>query len=140
MIDGQPETFTTQRTSRRLPGAVADALRRARTLENLATGANRRRAWQVTRELIQATLSAGYPATFIANALGVTSGSIRNRAGGSGFLDAIELLELADLSTATLDQWEIDGLLPHTKFDGIDRRMYAAEDIILGLARQDSIR
>ena len=139
MSDRQPETSTTQRTSRQLPEAVADALRRARTLENLATGADRRRAWQVTRELIQATLSAGYPATLVASALGVTSGSIRNRAGGSGFLDATELLELADLSTTTLDQWELDGRLPHTKFDGIDRRMYAAQDIILGLARQDSI-
>ncbi|MDQ1545885.1 MAG: hypothetical protein QOH69_789 [Actinomycetota bacterium] len=69
----------------------------------------------------------------------VTSGSIRNRAGGSGFLDAAELLELTDLSFAVLDQWRLDGLLPNTKADAFDKPMYAAEDIILGLARQESI-
>jgi hypothetical protein len=127
------------RTPHQLPRRVTDVLLRARSSENAATGTSRRRAWQLTRELIRATLSAGYSAALIAEALGVTSGSIRNRAGGSGFLDAAELLELADLSSAVLDQWRLDGLLPNTKVDGFDKPMYAAEDIILGLARLQSI-
>jgi hypothetical protein len=135
----QPETVKPSRTPHQLPARVASVLLRARSSERAATGTNRRRAWQLTRELIQATLSAGYPATLIAEAMGVTSGSIRNRAGGSGFLDAAELLELTDLSFAVLDQWRLDGLLPNTEADAFDKPMYAAEDIILGLARLESI-
>jgi hypothetical protein len=135
----QSEAVKPSRAPHQLPARVAGVLLRARSSERAATGTNRRRAWQLTRELIQATLSAGYPATLIADALGVTSGSIRNRAGGSGFLDESELLELANLSKGVLDRWEIDGLLPGTGVDGFDRKMYAAEDIILGLARQKSI-
>ncbi len=139
MNSPQSEAVKPSRAPQQLPARVASVLLRARASERVATGTNRRRAWQLTRELIQATLSAGYPATLIADALGVTSGTIRNRAGGSGFLDAGELLELADLSSAILDHWQINGLLPRTRIDGFDRRMYAAEDIILGLARQGSI-
>jgi hypothetical protein len=76
----------------------------------------------------------------VADALGVTSGSVRNRAGASGYLDDAELRGLADLSPDILDQWQRDGLLPRTRTDGFDRPMYAAEDVILGLVRRGSIR
>ena len=139
MTSHRHESSSSLAASRRLPAPIIGILLRARTSENSAIGPARRRAWQLTRGLIHATLSAGYSAAVIATELGVTSGSVRNRAGVTGYLDATELLELADLGQDTLDQWRLDGLLPRTTVDEFDRPMYAAEDIILGLVRQGSI-
>ncbi|RDV44975.1 hypothetical protein DOE76_09585 [Leifsonia sp. ku-ls] len=63
-----------------LPAALAELLRAAREDERAAVGSQRRPAYLLTRNIISAALSAGFPARTVAEELGVTTESLRTRA------------------------------------------------------------
>ena len=87
---------------RTLPAALAGVLRAAREDERSALGPQRRPAYLLTRNIISAALTAGYPARLVAAELGVTPESLRTRAQPG----RIRLADIALLASLRPDQVE----------------------------------
>ncbi len=116
-----------------LPARLANMLARAQAAAEAATGPERRPAWRLMRDLLGAALAVGYPAQQLADCLGVTAGSIRNRARGDGWLAAAKIQDLAEVDTDTIERWRTDGLLPYERTEAAGERLYAAVDVIRAL-------
>jgi hypothetical protein len=108
-------------------------LRRAQAAESAARGSQRRAAFRLTRQLIGGAIDAGYPADAIAECLGVTVGSLRNRTERNGLLSVAEIELLTNLSLATLLRWRIGGVLTVERIDTAGQPSYRAAEIIQAL-------
>ncbi|MFI5059963.1 MAG: hypothetical protein ACHP7F_00835 [Actinomycetales bacterium] len=86
----------------RLGEPLSSLLLEARELEEAATGADRLRAYRTSRILIGALLEAGFSATAIASCLGITNGSVRNRAEPDGVLLWSTIRSLTERADAQL--------------------------------------
>ncbi|MEO7015798.1 MAG: hypothetical protein ABI130_01255, partial [Leifsonia sp.] len=94
-------TRSTQVRSR-LGEPLSSLLLEARELEEAAIGADRLRAYRTSRILIGALLEAGFSATAIASCLGITNGSVRNRAEPDGVLLWSTIRSLTERADARL--------------------------------------
>ncbi len=84
---------------------LADFLHRLHQAELAATGPDRRPAFRRTREAIGAAVASGVPGRDLAECLGVTTPSIRNRAAGLGAtITADEIFELTTLTPDAINQ------------------------------------
>lgn len=102
---------TEARFRRTLPESLASLLVAARDDEKQAVGPQRRAAYLLTRQVISALLTAGYPAGLLARELGVRSESIRTRAqAGWTYLADIAVLSGRD-APALLDRCADSGLV-----------------------------
>jgi hypothetical protein len=99
----RPSSYAEVERRRALPESLAALLRAAREDERTALGSQRRPAYLLTRNIISAALAAGYPTRLVAEAIGVTSESLRTRAqpgpirlGDVALLGGLDVVALED--------------------------------------------
>lgn len=85
-----------------LPQSLCALLLAARTAEKTAVGSNRRSAFRNTRVIIGALHAMGYPTQLIAEELGITPDSARDRAEVDGRLWLGDVADLTGLEEATI--------------------------------------
>jgi hypothetical protein len=117
----------------RLNAPLGDFLRRLHKAEIDARGPDRRIAFRRTREAIGAALGHGVLGTELAECLGVTVASIRNRADQlGGTMTAAEIRQLTTLSSRTVSE-----AIPHQLIaiegDSEPERRYRIDDVVLAL-------
>jgi len=84
---------------------LADLLRRLQHAERTATGEQRRPTFRLMRDVLGAAIAAGVPVRLLADCLGTTPGSVRNRAGRHDAVVSPTLVaELTGLTPARLDR------------------------------------
>ena len=91
-----------------LSESLSTLLLEARELEVGATGADRLPAFRTSRILIGALLDAGFSAAAIASCLGITTGSVRDRAERDGVLRWSTIRSL----TALADAGQLTSVVP----------------------------
>ncbi|MCU1658870.1 MAG: hypothetical protein JWO57_3526 [Pseudonocardiales bacterium] len=119
-----------------LPAWLIIALHRAHEAERTATGDSRIPAFRLTRSLLGGARHAGYTPARLAEGLGISVGSVRNRGSSDGWIAADVFAELTDLSPDTVDSWIADGMLPSRATDEAGRDCYLASELIYALTRQ----
>jgi hypothetical protein len=72
----------------------------------------------------------------LAESLGISVGSVRNRGSSDGWIAADVFAELTDLSPDTVDSWIADGMLPSRATDEAGRDCYLASELIYARTRQ----
>jgi hypothetical protein len=88
-----------------LPPGLADLLHRVQQAERTARGAQRRPTFRFMRDVLGASIHLGVPVRLLAECLGTTPGSVRNRASRLDGLVAADLAtELTGLTPAQLDR------------------------------------
>lgn len=115
---------------RALPPALAALLHAAREDEQRALGPQRRAAYLLTRNIISAAFTAGYPPRLVAAELGVTSESLRTRA-QPGWVRLSDIALLAGLGPS-----ELDARLGRSGFDAPDGRIHSDQLVGLLLAAE----
>lgn len=84
---------------------LADLLCRLQAAERGATGSDRRPTFRLMRDVLGAALALGVPARVLADCLGTTPGSVRNRAGRlDALVPAALVTELTGLTPSRLDR------------------------------------
>lgn len=107
-------------------------LRRVQEAERSAVGAQRRPTFRLMREILGAAIRLGVPAQLLADCLGTSRQSVRNRASGlDGTLSAELIQRLTDLSPAQLDRLSGGELTRHTQ--RADQRAHATTDVVRAL-------
>lgn len=112
---------------------VLHVLTAARAAERTARGPERRDAFRVTRFLIAGCLAAGISAEELADALGVTPHSVRNRGGADGLVPSVVFAAHARIDLGTLTTWQHLGHLPAAEPDRDHRTSYPASALIAAL-------
>lgn len=113
------------------PGLRA-LLLRVQVAERAAVGAHRRPTFRLMRELLGGAVRLGVPAQLLAECLGTSRDSVRNRASGrDGPMSAELIRRLTDLTPAQLDQLS-GGELTR---DGaqLDQHTYLTLDVVRAL-------
>lgn len=85
-----------------LPQSLCALLHASRAAEKSAVGSNRRSAFRNTRVIIGALQEMGYPTQLIAEELGITSDSARDRADVDGRLWLGDVADLTGLEEPTI--------------------------------------
>ena len=116
-----------------LPEGLAVLLRWAHTEERAASGARRRPAQRFTREILGGASAAGYPAWLLGECLGVTAGTIRNRAQQGGWLAATKVQQGVGVDRTIIQHWRDNGLLHDERIAANNELFYPAAEIIRAL-------
>lgn len=113
------------------PGLSA-LLLRVQAAERTAVGAQRRPTFRLMRELLGASMRLGVPAQLLAECLGTSRASVRNRATGrDGPMSAELIRQLTDLTPVQLDQLSGGELTRHAAAP--DDPTYLTLDVIRAL-------
>jgi hypothetical protein len=123
-----------------IPDALAAALRRAHAVELRAIGAQRRPALRLTRSLLGGSRLAGYHASQLAECLGVSVSSIRNRGGSDGWVDVPAFTRVAGVPMETVEAWRVAGLLTATSDQIRGEQRYLASELVRALTGSRSVR
>lgn len=114
----QPETSVFVETS--LNPRLAELLRKLHHAEIMASGPHRRPAFRITREVIGAALALSVPAHQVADCLGITVGTLRNRtARTDSLIHAKTIEQLTGLSPADINRESQAELRPAQEDNGI---------------------
>lgn len=105
-------------------------LGRARQAEQNAVGAQRRRAFWLTRTLIAGARVAGYTSADLARCLGISVVSVRDRRGNDGWVRASEVRMLTGWSATRVRQWQRSADLTQCHRDATGEECYLASDLI----------
>lgn len=107
-------------SSQPLPPVITALLLTAVNAESTATGSNRRRQFRNTRRILNALRANGFFATDIAEVLGRSANSIRDRANEEGAISASDFSSLTGVSVSEIVKWETTDQLPQivTEDDG----------------------
>ena len=123
-----------ERDTEALPPPLAAALRRAHHAEATSHGPHRRPALRRTRELIGATLAIGYSLAAVADCLGITPGSVRDRQASGGSLSDAAIADLTGLDRDDIERWRREGLLPASAAGLDGEPCYPTIDVVRVLA------
>jgi hypothetical protein len=105
-------------------------LRNAHQAEQLARGAHRRAAYQLTRDLLGGSQRAGYPVHLLAECLGLSAKSLRARCGSDGWVSADEIAALIGTSSDVVNRRLAGGRIS-SSVDAADGALqYLASDVI----------
>lgn len=111
---------------------LQDLLLRVQAAERTAVGAHRRPTFRLMRELLGASMRLGVPTQLLAECLGSSRDSVRNRASGrDGTISAELIKELTGLTPAQLDHLSGGELTRHAQ--QADGRGYATPDVVRAL-------
>lgn len=97
---------------------IAALLIAASDAEARATGAGRRKQFRITRRLLSAMRKNGASITDLAELLGRTAHSIRDRSNEDGAISASDFSSLTRVPVAQIVGWQTSGQLPSPVAEG----------------------
>jgi hypothetical protein len=117
---------------RELHPRLEGLLQRVQDAERAAVGEHRRPTFKLMRELLGASVGLGVPGQLLAECLGTSRGSVRNRAVSSdGTLTAELIQKLTELTPRQLDRLSKGELTRDG--DKVDRAAYPTVDVVRAL-------
>jgi hypothetical protein len=133
-VSGEIDTRST------MPHSLEDLLRAASRAEKSARESQRRTAFRTMRYLLAGARANGFLYAELAEVLGVTARSIRNRIVDDGPITAVQFAHLASVSVDDLTAWHDAGLLGDATTDPEGHTSYLASRLIHAVLTTESGR